>query len=289
MKIDLHTHSRASDGSLAPRELIEEAIRQGVDVLGLTDHDTMSGLAEARQAAKEHRLTFIPGIEFSTETGNAELHILGYFVQENHPALLALLGKLKTSRHERIFRIIGKLATVGLHLQPEDVIEEAKDGVYGRPQVALALVRHGYVRTIEEAFERYLGNRRPAYVPHFKLTPWQVIERVLEAGGIPVLAHPAISGRDDLIPSLVKSGLAGLEVYYLEHDSAMVARYLQMAKKWELVVTGGSDFHGNTGKAPSFGAPGLAEADIQTLLEKVRETEPAGLLQALAAKPANTR
>lgn len=289
MKIDLHTHSRASDGSLAPRELIEEAIRQGVDVLGLTDHDTMSGLAEARQAAKEHRLTFIPGIEFSTETGHAELHILGYFVQENHPALLALLGQLKTSRHERIFQIIGKLATVGLHLQPEDVIEEAKDGVYGRPQVALALVRHGYVRTIEEAFERYLGNRRPAYVSHFKLTPRQVIERVLEAGGIPVLAHPAISGCDDLIPNLVKSGLAGLEVYYLEHDRAMVVRYLQMAKKWKLLVTGGSDFHGDTGKAPPFGAPGLTEVDIQTLLEKVKEIEPEGLPQTFTGKPAISR
>jgi predicted metal-dependent phosphoesterase TrpH len=284
MKIDLHTHSRASDGSLTPRELIEEAIRQGVDVLGLTDHDTMSGLAEARQAAKERRLTFIPGIEFSTEAGHAELHILGYFVQENHPALSTLLGKLKTSRHERIFRIIGKLATVGVHLQPEDVIEEAKDGVYGRPQVALALVRHGYVQTIEEAFERYLGNRRPAYVSHFKLTPWQVIEKVLEAGGIPVLAHPAISSRDDLIPSLVKSGLAGLEVYYLEHDSAMVARYLQIAKKWELIVTGGSDFHGNTGKAPLLGAPRLTEADIRILLEKVRETESKAMPAVIAGK-----
>lgn len=258
MKVDLHTHSTASDGSLSPSELLEEAKGQGVLALALTDHDTFSGIEEATRKAEEVGIDFISGIEFSTEVGKSEIHILGYGLK-NSPKIRSLLSHLKKSRMDRLLLMVKKLKAMGITLDLDQIIKEEKDGVYGRPQVALALLRSGYVVSVEEAFEKYLGMGRPAYVPHFKISPWEAISLIREAQGIPVLAHPGVSARDDLIPSLIKAGLLGLEVFYPEHDPQITHHYLRICQNFSLLVTGGSDFHGEVRPWVKLGDPGFPE------------------------------
>ncbi len=255
MIIDLHTHSTASDGSLSPIDLLRAAKTQGVEVLSLTDHDTVSGIEEASRAARDLSMEFIPGIEFSTEVEESEIHILGYWIDTKNPTLLALLRRLKRSRLRRIYHMVARLKKMGLVLNVEEIIQQRKMGVYGRPQVASALRRRGYVSSIEEAFEKYIGITRPAYVPHFKLSPWQAVRLIIKSSGIPVYAHPGLSRRDDLIPSLLESGLQGIEVFYPEHSPADVQRYLKIARDSSLLVTGGSDYHGESGNPSSLGIP----------------------------------
>lgn len=258
MSIDLHTHSTASDGSLSPSELVLEAKRSGVTVLGLTDHDTLSGIKEAQEKARELGIEFVPGIEFSTEVGESEIHILGYHLNPSF-SLSLLLSRLEKSRMDRIRLMLKKLQALKIEINLEDVISEIKEGVYGRPQVAMALVRKGYVSSVEEAFQKYLGMGKPAYVPHFKISPWEAIKLIREAGGIPVYAHPGVTARDDLIPSFIKSGLLGLEVFYPEHDQQTTAKYLNICRSFSLLVTGGSDFHGEVRPWVQLGYPGLPE------------------------------
>ncbi|MDH7561894.1 MAG: PHP domain-containing protein [Caldisericota bacterium] len=258
MKADLHTHSTASDGSLSPSELIEEAKREGVVALALTDHDTLSGIGEAGEKAKEVGMEFIPGIEFSTEVGKSEIHILGYGLK-NSNQIGGLLSRLKDSRMDRLLLMLKKLKNLGISLELDQIIKEGKEGVYGRPQVALALLHGGFVASVEEAFDRYLGMGRPAYVPHFKISPWEAISIIREAGGIPVYAHPGVSGRDDLITSFVKAGLLGLEVFYPEHNPQLIQHYLKICQGFRLLATGGSDFHGEVRPWVKLGDPGLPE------------------------------
>ncbi|MGB9552954.1 MAG: PHP domain-containing protein [bacterium] len=258
MSIDLHTHSTASDGSLSPSELVLEAKMSGVTVLGLTDHDTLSGVEEAQEKARELGVEFVPGIEFSTEVEESEIHILGYHLNPS-PDLSSMLERLRESRMERIHLMLKKLQALKIEIDLRDVIKETKDGVYGRPQVAIALVRKGYVSSVEEAFQKYLGMGKPAYVPHFKISPWEAIELIREARGIPVYAHPGVTARDDLIPSFIKSGLLGLEVFYPEHDQQTTAKYLNLCRSFSLLVTGGSDFHGEARPGVRLGHPSLPE------------------------------
>lgn len=258
MSIDLHTHSSASDGALSPLELVREAAQLGISVLGLTDHDTLAGIPAAQEEARIVKIELVPGIEFSTEVGVSEIHILGYYVQESK-VVNDLLLLLKNVRLERIILMIKKLNQLGIDLNPEDVLESSKNGVYGRPQVALALMRKGIVGTVEEAFQKYLAYGRPAYVPHYKLSPWEAISLIREAQGIPIYAHPGVSQRDDLIPSFAKAGLAGLEVFYPQHNEAQTERYLNIANSLSLLVTGGSDFHGEGKSSSTLGYPDLPQ------------------------------
>jgi hypothetical protein len=258
MKIDLHTHSSASDGTLSPSDLVREALKNSVGVLGLTDHDTLAGLEEARRASLELGIELVPGIEFSTEVGMSEVHILGYCLDQSRN-LNSLLPRLKKFRLDRVHLIIRKLQDLGIRLEKDEVLKQAKEGVYGRPQVAMALLRRGLVSSVEEAFEKYLGMGKPAYVPHFKISPWEAIGLIREARGIPVYAHPGVSARDDLITSFIKAGLLGLEVFYPEHDQRATARYLRLARQFSLLVTGGSDYHGEVRPVSQLGSPGLPE------------------------------
>lgn len=258
MSIDLHTHSTASDGSLSPSQLVLEAKRHEVSVLGLTDHDTLSGIKEAQEKAEELGVELVPGIEFSTEVGRSEVHILGYYISPSMN-LSFLLSRLKESRMDRIRLMLKKLQALNIAIDLNEVINEGKEGVYGRPQVAMALLRRGYVSSVEEAFDKYLGMGRPAYVPHFKISPWEAIGVIREAGGIPVYAHPGVTSRDDLIHSFIKAGLLGLEVFYPEHDQQTILRYLHICQSFSLLVTGGSDFHGAVRPWVKLGYPGLPE------------------------------
>jgi len=244
MFVDLHIHTQASDGALSPAQVVERAIDRGLAAIAITDHDIVDGCLPAALAAGE-RLEVIPGIEINTEWGSQEVHILGYYIDLNDQRFLDVLEELRQARLGRITKIVRKLAEIGVKLEMSRVLELAGDGTIGRPHVALAMIEAGYIETIREAFTDYIGYGAPAYVPRYKLSPAEAVQIIRQAGGIPVLAHPGLIGDDDLIPALVASGLQGLEVYYPEHSQEQVTHYRQLAEGYGLIVTGGSDYHGN--------------------------------------------
>ena len=247
--IDLHTHSTASDGKLSPSELIAHAVKVGIEVIALTDHDTLSGLEEARKEAEKLGIEFIPGIEISAEYDPGSMHMLGYFVDPEDEDLIETLAWLRGGRDDRNRIILKKLADLGCPLQWDEVASLAEGETMGRPHIANAMLARGYVSTFKEAFDRYLGKRAAAYTDREKMTPERAIEKVLQAGGLPVLAHPqtlSLSDEDlsDLLERLSSFGLVGIEAHYYSHSREETDLYCALAEKYGLLVTGGSDFHG---------------------------------------------
>jgi len=241
--IDLHLHSTASDGILSPTELVQRALAKGVQIISLTDHDTTEGIDEAQSAAQGTGLTVIPGVEISTDVPGAnELHILGYCIDHHHAELQQRLGKLGTSRIHRAQKTLERLAQAGYPLSWEHLVELAGGGVIGRPHIAQALVDAHYVDSVEDAFRQYLARGASAYVDRFRFSPPEAIQMIQAAGGVPVLAHP--SRVVEHIPNLVRLGLAGLEAYYPSYPPAEQQFLASLARKHDLIVTGGSDFHG---------------------------------------------
>ncbi|MDD5568730.1 MAG: PHP domain-containing protein, partial [Candidatus Omnitrophica bacterium] len=244
MPADLHIHSNFSDGTDSPEDVVRLAAAGGLTAIALTDHDTVGGLARAIAAGQSAGVEVIPGIEFTTENPRAEIHILGYFIDQANPELAETLKKIQQGRFERIYKIVEKLKGLNVTIDPEEVFELSGRNSPGRPHVARVLIRHGAVSNFKEAFNRYLDFRAPAYVPHFRLVPEEAVRLVKRAGGVPVFAHPAISNCDDLIPDLMSAGLRGLEIYYPGYYADQIEHYLGLARKYDLVVTGGSDYHG---------------------------------------------
>jgi predicted metal-dependent phosphoesterase TrpH len=246
-RIDLHTHSTASDGLLAPAALVRLAREQGLDLIALTDHDNVGGVAEAQAEGQRVGLTVIPGVEINTDLpeGGGEAHVLGYFVERDQPAFLATLATLRDAREQRGERMVEKLRAQGLDISWERVRELAQGSV-GRPHVAEALIERGYARDVSDAFDRWLSRGRPGYVLRLKLSPEDAVRFIRSAYGVPTLAHPADIPHleDTLLPSLVSVGLLGLECYYGEYDAAIVRRLTDLAAAHSLIATGGSDYHG---------------------------------------------
>jgi predicted metal-dependent phosphoesterase TrpH len=247
--IDLHTHSTASDGKLSPAELMRHARAVGIEVIALTDHDTLSGLEEASEEAARIGLEFIPGVEISAENNPGTLHMLGYFIDPSDTELVQTLAWLRGGRDDRNHLILSKLAELGCPLEWDEVEALAGGESMGRPHIATAMLNRGYVATFNEAFERYLGKGAAAYTDRKKMTPEVAIERIRSAGGLPVLAHPqTLSLADDeltdLVARLAGMGLAGIEVYYYSHSEEETAFYKTLANRYGLGLTGGSDFHG---------------------------------------------
>ncbi|MBP7216097.1 MAG: PHP domain-containing protein [Candidatus Omnitrophica bacterium] len=241
---DLHLHTDFSDGTLSPEGLVVEAKKSGVSCISIVDHDTVLGIAPALQAGERESIEIIPGIEMSAEYKGREVHILGYLIDFNNKNLKEKLALLKKNRVERVHAIVKKLHALGIPLDAESVLALAQSGVVGRLHIARALVKEGFVQSTLEAFERFIADKGPAYVLGFKFSAEQAISLIAASGGIPVLAHPHTLHDDALIVELVKIGMRGLEVYYPEHTARMVETYVRVAKKHDLLVTGGSDFHG---------------------------------------------
>jgi hypothetical protein len=241
---DLHTHTTSSDGLLSPPELIRLAKAKGLTTLGVTDHDTVAGLAEALAAGSSYGVTVIPGVELSTEWEDKEIHILGYYLDWQKENLLAFLETMRQARYRRTARMVARLQELGYDISMGEVEQELRGEAVGRPHIAAVLVRKGYAPSVEAAFKTLLARGRPAYVPREKVEPGRAVEVILKAGGVPVLAHPGLSPADALLPALVDGGLQGIEAYYPLHDAAATRRYLEFASRYDLVVTGGSDFHG---------------------------------------------
>ncbi len=246
--IDLHTHSTASDGSMTPAELVRHAYGKGLAAVAITDHDTVNGVSQAIEEGQMLGIEVIPGVEISVDF-NPEMHLLGYFPDGHVQAILKTLEELREKREQRNPRIINKLNELGFEITLSEVKRLALGGNVGRPHMARALMDKGYVASIEEAFDKYLAGGRPAYFKKDKLTPASGIAEIVRAGGVPVLAHPIYLGMtgerlDQLLGDLAEIGLMGVEAYYTENTPEQTEELLQLATKYKLLVTGGSDFHG---------------------------------------------
>jgi 3',5'-nucleoside bisphosphate phosphatase len=250
-RLDLHLHTTHSDGSCTPTEVIGLAHQAGVTALAITDHDIMTGVEEAITAGKHCGIEVIPGVEISSIIGQSELHILGYFLDWQDPVLHERLKTLRDSRHRRNPQIIERLQALGINITYEEVRSLAGSDSVGRPHIARALMDKHVVSSAKEAFDRFLADGKPAYVPRDLPSPAEAIQWITAAGGLAVLAHPTwvkLADRSliELVRELKAAGLDGVEVYYSTHAARQTREYLSLAQQLGLLVTGGSDFHGLT-------------------------------------------
>ncbi len=245
--IDLHTHSTASDGIYSPTELLQRAKDIGLRVLALTDHDSTGGLEEAAQVAGKLDIDLIPGIEINTDVSGGEVHVLGYFPEYTRTAFQATLKVLRDARERRGQRMVELLNEQGINVSWERVRQIAQ-GAVGRPHVAKALLEAGYVQTIGEAFDKYIGTGCFAYVPRYRLTPDDAVRLIASANGLPVIAHPydlpGIAELRNWLPDLCEAGMVGLETYYGPYTPEIEQELLALANEYHLIPTGGTDFHG---------------------------------------------
>ena len=274
-KIDLHLHTSFSDGTFSPEEVVYEAQKNGFSVISISDHDCIDGVEPAIQAGLKYGVMVIPGVEITAEKEALEVHILGYFIDYKDKKLKTALAGVRQSRVGRIYDMIDRLKTLGINVSPEDVFKLSKEGSVGRPHLARVLVKEGFVNSEDEAFRKYLGDKAPCYVRRFNLVPHEAIKIILEAKGVPVYAHPKMMGRDDFIPDFIKAGLRGIEVYHPDHTPAVARYYRDLAKKNNLLVTGGSDFHGTVKKDVFIGKVNIPHELVEALekeAEKIRKS-----------------
>jgi len=280
-KVDLHLHSTASDGRLSPAEVVRKSAEAGLNFIALCDHDTVAGIPLAMEAAKTFpSLTVIPGVEINTDVVAGEAHILGYFIDYHHPGLLASLANLRNSRLDRAQRMITKLRNLGLDVTWEQVKQIAGDGSIGRPHIARALQEKGYINSFDEAFNKYIGWGRPAYVERTKIAPAEATQLILRANGLPVLAHPrTLTNPEAMIAELKSNGLAGIEAYYNGYTPEEIKGLVKLADKYSLIVTGGTDYHGlGTHNETAIGGVDVPLESAEKLLAmaKQRTPRPAG-------------
>jgi predicted metal-dependent phosphoesterase TrpH len=264
--IDLHLHTTASDGRLSPDELVSRAADAGVRVMSVTDHDTMAGVAPAAQTAASLGITVVPGIEITAVLDGRDVHVLGYYLDPHDDALGALLQAQQYERVERAREISLRLARLGAPIDIEALLAAAaaRGGSVARPQIAAALVTAGHAVDVPDAFERWLDEGRAAFVPHRGRGPADVVSVIAGCRGAASLAHPGTTGRDDIVPELVESGLVAIEAYHSAHDAVAQARYVDLARSYGLTVTGGSDFHGpGLRRAEFFGVVGLPADEFE--------------------------
>lgn len=255
-RIDLHIHSTASDGTWTPQEILAQADALQLGAISITDHDTVRGVKEAIDSGIPPSFEFLTGIEISSNPPSLfpfpdTLHILGYHIDTDNADLDKALGKLRRARQDRNPGIIRRLGTLGIDLSLQEVRESAGAGQIGRPHIARCMVEKGVVRSIHDAFDLYLGRGKPAYVDKYRVESASAIQLILNAAGIPVLAHPGLLKTDgpndltSLVAGLKEMGLMGIEAYYPGHLPAQTAGIIELAERYDLLVTGGSDFHGD--------------------------------------------
>jgi predicted metal-dependent phosphoesterase TrpH len=240
---DLHLHTNFSDGTLSPEQLVLEANRLGFSAIAITDHDILDGIEPALSVGERYGVEVIAGVELSAESDGEEIHILGFYVDWQNQQFQQKLAQFRDSRRVRAMAIVDKLNQLGVDIGYDDVLRRADCSSVGRPHVAAALVERGDVSSASEAFYRFLGDGGPAYVPKHKLSPAEAIAMILDVGGIPVLAHPGVL-QQSIVPDLVSCGLMGLEAFHPYHSVETSDYYCDLAEKYNLLITGGSDCHG---------------------------------------------
>ena len=262
---DLHMHTTASDGRLSPTELIDFVAGRGLKIIAVTDHDCTDGLEEAFEAARKFpELTVIPGIEFSTQVPGDEIHILGYFIQYDNQEVQEILEEARRRRLDRGRAMVEKLREMGFNIEWDRVKEIAGDGSIGRPHIALALLEKAYIANINEAFDKYIGRNKPAYVERQKISPMEAVKMINSWGGAAVLAHPVhIDDLEPVLKDLKEAGLAGMEVYYAEYSAAKIRELAEIARRYGFLPCGGSDYHA-MGK-PDEKLPGSMGPSLDTV------------------------
>lgn len=271
MIYDLHVHTSASDGYFSPEEVLSKAWQTGLGGIAVTDHDTVDGLQPIMEfkAKKSIDILCIPGIEMNTELDEEEIHILGYFIDYQNSQLITKLKQLKASRYDRAVKMINKLRNMGFNISLERVQQLARGDLIGRPHIAQALVEKNLVFSIKEAFSKYLGKGRPAYVSRYKFIPQEAISLIKEAEGIAVLAHPGLINDSDKFRSVLDMGIEGIEVFYPEHNQMQIKQYTEICHKRKILITGGSDFHGigSEENRNRLGCAGINQHFMQDILD----------------------
>ncbi|MDE6914031.1 MAG: HAD hydrolase family protein, partial [Lachnospiraceae bacterium] len=280
-QIDLHVHSIRSDGTMTPKELVDYAVSKGLKAMALTDHDTVDGIDEIMEYAKDKPVEIIPGIEYSTQYNERDVHIVGLFIDHKAPVFLAYLARLRQSRIDRNHKLCANLRSAGIDITYEALLAAFPDAVITRAHYAKFLLDKGYVKSRDEAFERYLGDHTPYFVHREKVTPEEVIDVTRRAGGIPVLAHPTLYGLgseqlDLLIGRLKAAGLMGIETYYSTYSPSEEKKIKALADKYGLLPSGGSDFHGENKPgldlATGYGRLYIHE-EVLAQMRRARETK----------------
>src|SRR5450432_3288793 len=271
MFADLHLHTFFSDGTFSPEELAGHGARLGFAAMALTDHDSVEGCARMTVACDAAGIEFIPGTELTAEIDDIELHLLGYFLDTQNNKLLTEIAKFQTVRQNRIHEMVARINELGVPLEAGSVFALANCKSPGRPHVARAMVKAGLVKNLDEAFERFLKKGRPAWVPKSKISALEAIELIHQAGGLAVMAHPGLNRTDEIIPDLVDAGMDGIECFHTKHSTAMAERYLEIAEKHHLLVTGGSDCHGFSKVKPLISTVKLPYDHVQKMKDKLAE------------------
>ena len=271
MYADLHLHTQFSDGTYTPEELVTQAQRNGLAALALTDHDTVEGCARTGTACEAAGIEFITGTELTAEQDGNELHILGYFIDTQSRKLLLDIAKFQIVRQNRIREMVARLRQNHVPLEVEAVFALANCRAPGRPHVARALVQAGLCSSLDEAFERFLKKNRPAWVPKFKISAGYAIELIHHAGGVAVMAHPGLNRCDEVIPGMAEAGLDGIECFHSRHSTSTSEHYLNIADRFHLLVTGGSDCHGMSKGRPLIGSVKLPYQHVEQLRERASE------------------
>ena len=268
---DLHIHTYFSDSVSSPQEVVDEALKAGLSCISITDHDIVQGVAPTIEAALPHAIEVVPGIELSSEFENCDIHILGYFIDYQKGPLLEKIDIFLDARMERMKKMIMNLKGLGVNnIEFEEVCAVTHSRAVGRAHLAFLLQQKGWVSNIKSAFEKYIGQGRPGYAPKHKQTPFEAIELIRSCGGVAVMAHPMQTQKDELIPRFVAAGLRGLEVYYPNCMNTVTEFYERIAKKNNLIATGGSDAHG---KIKPYTYVGKKTVPLE-VVEQLRQARP---------------
>lgn len=273
-RVDLHLHSTASDGSYPPETVVALAEKNGVTVMALTDHDSLEGLPEAEARAAKSGIRVLSGIELSVSEEGFDVHLLAYGFDPEDKALTAAIARYRRGRRDRAAKILARLKGLGIRIPLEQVESIAQGGALGRPHVAEALMRGGHVDTFHEAFQRFLGHHAPAYVPKDVVALEEAVQVVRDAGGVTALAHPGTLNRDHWIPKWAQRGLDGIEVWHSKHSAGDVARYEALARVHGLLMTGGSDYHGERTPDVTIGSVPVPETILGPLDNAIRSRRP---------------
>jgi 3',5'-nucleoside bisphosphate phosphatase len=267
--VDLHIHTSFSDGTHTVQEILEIASQKKLKAIAITDHDCMDAYPFAQQQGSQLGMEVIPGLELSSEMDGVDVHILGYFVDITNAPLVQQLKELKQARYLRAEKIVNNLNRQGIDLRFETVLNIAGTAAIGRPHIAAALLKEELVYSFREAFDKYIGYESPAYVKKLSIKPHEMFRLIRDAGGVPVLAHPGVSGVEDRIPLFIKEGLLGIEVYHSEHKPDQEHHYLHICKKNDLAFTGGSDFHNGHQNKSDVGHPKVPYSAVESLKNKL--------------------